>query len=569
MQIRDLMDQPMIDFRLYRLAWIPAAIAAVILMFSFVGAPDAIEPTTPPGNFEAERAAGEARRIAESTPDRTPGSEGDRQVADLVAERFGEIPAGIVNEHEFETDFDGEGVTARNVWLTLPGDGASTIVVVAGRDSSAGAGAATSAAATGALIELASALGVSGHSKTFVLASTSGGAQGAVELLAELPEPEAIVAVIAIAQPGAAEPRAPYVIDSSTAANSGSVQLERTAELAVDTQALRESSQPGAFAQLARLAIPAGLGPQAPLVGEGIDAVTISSGGERPLDEAEAQAFSGETLDAFGRAVQSTISAVDVASGPLEHGPGTHLELSDNLVPGWTLSLLALTLLLPVVIAAIDGAARARRRDLHLTAGLAWAAARGLPLIGALAVLYGLTFVGLVPQPPFPFDPALFDLGARAWITLALIVVAIGLSAYALRVFGVSAARAPASAPAGLGLVAAIAGLMLWLANPYLALLVVPVAHVWLLATSGSGALRAAAVLAACVAACLPLAAALASVAGALDLGGGAPWTFVLMVADGQIGLAIMVAACFLGGVLIGAAALSLSRARALSPSEN
>ena len=64
----------------------------------------------------------------------------------------------------------------------------------------------------------------------------------------------------------------------------------------------------------------------------------------------------------------------------------------------------------------------------------------------------------------------------------------------------------------------------------------------------------------ACALACVPVIAALAAVSAALELGGDAPWTFTLMVADGQIGLGVAISACFLAGCLFGVIALSLGR---------
>lgn len=558
----------MIDFRLYRFAWIPAAVALIVLMFSFVGAPSALEPANPPANFEAERAAADTRRVVARAPDRTPGSSGDEMIAELVAERFGEIPAGTVGEQTFETSFDGSDVEVRNVWLTLPGDAPETVVVVASRDAAEGTGAATSAAATGALLELASSLGVTGHSKTFVLASTSGGSAGVTELLDELPDRDAVTAMIVLFQPGAAEPSAPYIVTSSTGQSSGSVQLERTAELAVESQAQRASTEPSALAQLARLAIPAGLGPQASLIAEGLDAVSISSAGERPLPAAEAETFAGESVDAFGRAAYSTVTAIDGATEPLDHGPGTHLELSDNLVPGWTLSLLALTLLLPAAVAALDAAARALRRD-QLGPGLGWAGGRTLPPIGALAALYALSLIGLIPRPPFPFDPGLHEVGARAWIAFALIAIAFGASAYGVRAIGITAARAPASAVAGLGMITAAAAFAVWLANPYLALVLAPVAHVWLLAARQPRPRLAVAAWVAAIAAVTPAIAALGSVSAALDLGGDGPWFFVILLVDGQIGLTITVGSAFLVASLIATCALAMRRNRGSLPTWN
>src|SRR3954452_16427229 len=138
----------MVNFRLYRLAFVPALLAVVVAMFSLEGAPDPLEPATPPTSFEGDRAAALARQIANAAPDRSPGSEGDAAIADLVAGRFDEIPSGAVTEQRFGTEIDGEQRTLRNVLLTLPGDADSTILIVAGRDTTAPPGAASSAAAT-------------------------------------------------------------------------------------------------------------------------------------------------------------------------------------------------------------------------------------------------------------------------------------------------------------------------------------------------------------------------------------------------------------------------------------
>jgi hypothetical protein len=558
--------EPMVNLRLYRLSFLPTLVAVVAIMFSLEGTPAALEPATPPATFDGQRAANQARQIVSQAPERPPGSAGDEAIADLVAERFGEVAAGSVTEQRFEAEYEGEDVSLRNVLLTLPGDPASTIVVLAGRDAARGAGAASSAAATGILIELANALGLAGHEKTLVLASTSGtsaGAAGARELLDGLPERDSVEAVIVISQPGAVEPRRPFVITSSSGRSSGPVRLERTAALAVATQAEASSARPSAFTQLARLAIPSGIGDQAPLIAAGLDAVAISSAGERPLAAADdgLDQLATASVDAFGRATQSTVDALDTA-GAADELPDPRLELSDNLIPGWTVSLLALTLILPAAIAAIDSAARAVRRGAELAASLAWAAARGLPFLGALAALYGLALVGVVPRPPFPFDPGLYELGARGAVALALILAATIASAILLRWRGITAAAAPGACVAGLGLVAATACAVLWLANPYLALLAVPLAHVWLLADRPPGALRAAAALALGALACLPVIAALVAVARALDLGSDAPWTLTIMVADGQVKMVAMIAGCFLIGAVLGTIALCLRRDR-------
>ena len=117
-----------------------------------------------------------------------------------------------------------------------------------------------------------------------------------------------------------------------------------------------------------------------------------------------------------------------------------------------------------------------------------------------------------------------------------------------------------AAAVPAIGLVAVAACLLAWLANPYLGLLLVPAAHAWLLAGGAPGPTRGALGVGVAALACVPVIAALAAVSSALDLGRGAPWTFALMVADGQIGLVTMVSACFVAGALVGGAALCLRR---------
>jgi hypothetical protein len=143
-------------------------------------------------------------------------------------------------------------------------------------------------------------------------------------------------------------------------------------------------------------------------------------------------------------------------------------------------------------------------------------------------------------------------------VTFALAAIAVAGGAVLLRRLGVTARRAPAAALPALGAVSAAATLVVWLSNPYLALVVVPAAHVWLLGTGQPSARRAVVVIAAGLLALVPLALALATIASDLDLGGAAPWTFTLMLADGQLGFVVAAAGCFVAGSLLGTASLAL-----------
>ena len=556
----------MIDFRLYRLAFLPALVAVIAVMFSLGGVPAPIAEPVPSGTYQGDAAATAARQVMRLAPDRPAGSAGDDRVADFVAERFRQVSGGAVSEQQFDAEVDGDDVSARNVLLTLPGDPSRTIVLLAERDSPRGPGAASSAAATGALVELAGSLrGVPGQQASYVLASTSAGAAGARTVVDALRQRGAVEAVVLLFQPGAADPSQPYLITSSSGERTASIQLRRTAAQAIADQVGTTPEHPSAFESLAGLAIPSGLGSQAPLIADGIDAVSISSAGERPLAPSldGPEDLSAETLDGFGRAAQVLIGEVDLA-GELEHGPSTYVEVGDNLIPGWSLSLLALCLLLPALVAAVDGCARASRRGEPLSRALGWAAARSMPAIGALAVLYALALVGVVPRPPFPFDPGLHPLGARAAIALVLVVGAALASALVLRVLRIRGSTAPVGAAPALGALSSAAGLALWLVNPYLALLAAPVVHLWVLADGRSGRRHGAMVALAAALASVPVIAALIAVSRALELGVDAPWTLMLMVGDGQLGFGMMASACFLVGGLLGAVALAAAPGRDL-----
>jgi hypothetical protein len=550
-----------VDPRLYRLAFVPALAALVVVMFSLEGIPAAIDPVTPTGAFDSESAAASARQVARLAPEREAGTPGDAGVADLVADRFREIPAGSVSEQLFETDADGDAVEARNVLLTLPGDAERTVLILANRTAADGPGAASSAAATGVLLEVADALGVAGHESTYVLASTAAGPAGARELIAALPERDSVEAAIVISQPGAPQRREPHTLSSSVSARSGSVQLRRTAEAAIEAQTNEPAGDPGWFTQLARLAFPSGIGEQAVLIADGIDAVAVSAAGERPLpaEEDGPEDLSVQNIDAFGRSTHFLVGAIDIAP-PLDHGPATYVEGAENLLPGWTLAALALALLLPALAAAVDAAARVSRRDGELVAALGWAAAWSLPFVGALAVLYALALAGVVPRPEFPFDPGLYPVGLRLAVTVVLMLAALAASVWALRRFRVTGAGAPPGSVAAVGLVAALAGVGLWLANPYLSLLAAPAAHVWLLADRREGRSGAALIAVVALLCLMPTVAALAAVGRALELGADAPWTFTLMIADGQIGLATTVAGCFAAGALVASVVLAAAR---------
>ena len=551
------------SFRIYRAAFAPALVAIILLLFSLQGRPAPLPPVVASAEFDQGAAAKVDRQIVDAAPVRPPGSEGDEAIADLVERRFASVSEGQVTEQRFDHSFEGDDVELRNLILTLPGESARSVVVLAARDSASGPGAASSAAATATLLELVDKLRTSRHTKTLIFVSTDGaseGAAGAREFAERFAERDLIDGAVVLWQPGSATPREPSLLDASDGSQSPSAQLVRTAEEALAEQAGRQPQLEGIFGELARLALPSGLGEQAVLIERGIDAVGLSSAGERPLAVADDQPddLSASTLGDLGRTALLLVATLDGTAAPPEHGPAAYLSLAGNLVPGWALALLALTLLLPAALASLDAMGRALRRRAQVGSALAWAASRSLPLLAALLLLYLLAITGIVARPAFPFDPNRFRVGAGQILAMTLLASVVLAGYYEIRGWRVPAELPPELAAPALGLVSALAVLIAWLANPYLALLLVPVAHVWLLDARRAGALPWPLALGAIGLSLLPVAAAVLLLTGRLDLGSAAPWYLLLMVGGGQIGFLSMLALCLLGGSLVGLMALAV-----------
>ncbi len=559
----------MIDFRIYRAGFLPALVAIVVLLFALQTPPPPLAPVVAPAEFDQDAAAKIARQIVAKAPDRTPGSSGDAAVADLVENRFGAVRDAQVAEQSFGGSFDGRDVGLRNLILTLPGQSPRSVVILASRDSRSGPGAASSAAATGVLLELVKELESSRHTKTLIFVSTDGasaGAAGAREFARSFPEPDLIDGTIVLWQPGSRTRSEPSLLATSDGPQSASAGLVRTGERALADQAATSPPADGTFGELARLAMPSGLGDQAPLIERGIPSIGLSSAGERPLPASADQPgdLSASTLGDFGRTALLLAVTLDAASAPPEHGPDAYVTLSGNLVPGWALSLLALTLLLPAVLAAVDALARARRRKMRVGPSLRWAVSRALPFLFPLLLLYFLALTGIVARPAFPFDPNAFGIGPGQIAAMAVLGAVLLAGGYALGAWRVPAGLPSEAAAPALGVSSGVAVFIAWLANPFLALLLVPTAHVWLLGGVGRRALPWPAVLGAAAISLVPSAAAIGDLIGRLQLGSSAPWQLLLMVGDGQIGLVTTLAGTLLAGCLTGIVAVAARGARPL-----
>ncbi|MDX6607335.1 MAG: hypothetical protein QOD14_1875 [Solirubrobacterales bacterium] len=542
----------MIDMRLYRFALLTVPAAAVIAMFSLQGVPSNLAGGVPPDAFDPSTAAPLAKQLSNAAPYPTAGSAADNAMADQVRTQFSGIDGATVSEQQFSASVHGQDVHLRNVIATLRGESDRQIALIAPRDVAQGSGAVTSAASTAAMLQIASSFSGSAHHKTLVFVSTDGssiGALGVKRFMGDYSDAGLLDAAIVLSQPAVQHPTAPLVIPWSTGPQSTASQLDETANSTVSQEAATPAGDEGPLSDLFRLALPAGLGEQGPLVEAGLPAVRLSSDGELPIDPARdtPDNFSTDTFARFGRAALSLILALDASPGAVEHGPSGYIGVAGNLLPGWTIALLALALLFPVALAAGSGLASGARSPIDAARGFLWAGLRAVPFGGALLVLLAAALVGLLPSPDFPFDPRIETLGTGGTVSVVVALLFYCAVAFFLRPLRPPPAKAVASAAPAALLVACLATLGVWAANPYLGLLVALGLQAWLLAATrppGGRLVSAGLVLLGL----LPLVALVANLAGRFDAGPGVWHDLLLMLADGQIGVSVALLGCVLAG---------------------
>ena len=551
----------MIDLRLWRISLLAVPLATLLAMFSLQDVPQPLEPGLPPDAFDGEAAAALTRELASSAPEPRPGSDADNSLAELVKARFASVEGATVAEQRFDATFEGEDVELRNVILILPGQSERQVALIAGRDAAAGTGATTSIASTAAMLEAATGFSGSTHRKTLVFVSTDGdsiGALGARRFVHDYSDTELLDGAVVLSQPAAAEPSPPLVIPWSTGPQSTASQLTETGIATVSKETGTPAGDEGPLDDLYRLAIPSALGSQGPLIRSGLDALRISSSGELPPSTSDDSVnnVNPESLDNFGRATLSLMLALDATDSEIEHGPKAHIGLAGNLLPGWTIAVLAIALLIPLAVTAGAGLAGAARSPGEAARGMLWTFVRVLPFAAALAVVWLTALVGLLPSPEFPFDPELEGLGTGGTISVVLALLAYGAFALILRPLAPPPPRAAATASAAALLLAALATFGILLGNPYLAVLVALGLQLWVLATArlAPGRLGTAGLV---LAGLLPPLAAVIDLAGRFDAGLGVWSDLLLMFTGGQLGGAQALLGCVLAGVGVSLVALA------------
>lgn len=471
-----------LDPRIYRAGFLPILFALVLVGFSLRELPRPLTASLAPDAFDGTAAFAQLERLAGEAPLRRPGSRGDGLVARRVEQtlKANGFRVGVRR-------FSAQTADGERELQTVVGERAGfsnrRILVLAHRDA-LGRGARAELSGTAALLELARVLGGRTLKRTLVLASTSGGTAGlaAAERLAEKPGAP-VDAVLVLGDMAGTRADRPLVVPWSQSTALAPLELRRTVEAALATEARLPTGAIRPGAQLARLAFPFTLGEQGPFNARGIGAVLLSAGGERaPAADAP---VSAAQLTAFGRAALRSIGALD--GGGDVGGSTTYLTLERKVLPAWSVRLLAIALLLPVLLAAVDAFARVRRRRERVGSWLRWVLVNALPFAAAGLAAIGLFHSGLLDAAPD--GPVAGAANAPDAAALASVVV-LGLLAWfarrpLLRVAGIETGALSASASgAATAIVVVLSAVVLivWIVNPYASLLLIPALHLWLLA---------------------------------------------------------------------------------------
>ena len=478
----------MVDPRIYRAGLALVLIAVIVFGFSLEGPPaPASTAMTPPA---WSTTSNDLQALAQ-TRERLGGGN-SAAFAGYVA---GRLRGAVKGSQQFRVSTTSvraptaagprplELVTASKVGLTN-----GTIVIVADRDTPGEAGVS----GTAVLIGLAHALAgeTQNHSIMLVSSGASVGSAGATELARTLARSgQPIDAVLVLGDLAAAHPSKPVVSPYSGTEAVAPAVLTLTASHYLQTQAELGGGGLSLGAQIAHLAVPMTLTDQGPYAARRIPAVLVSLSGDRPSTVGEAIS-PNRTGDVFAAIVQ-TVDALDAAQ-PVP-APSTYLVLSGKLVPLWAVRLLVLILILPVVLATVDALARARRRGHSLSRWLAWTLAGAIPFLLAVAVVRVAQLAGILHGPP-----GLVAAGAVALHGAGIAVLAIaGLAWIAgvvfVRPFCIKLAlehlgrhgRRPTSAAGDAAAVAVsvvmcAVALIVWVLDPFAALLLVPALHLWL-----------------------------------------------------------------------------------------
>jgi hypothetical protein len=489
---RGSLERP-VSTRIYRVAWLVVAVPVLVAAFS-VGRPDALPPPRVQPFFDQTTAVQFADELVSRYPDRSPGSDGQLEATEWVESQL-RAYGFDVERQAFSAQIPDVGTRdlVNLVAVAPPTDPANIqsqrmLVVLAHRDNiGRSQGADDNGSGTGALLELARDLGNASLSHPIVLVSTDGGAYGglgAAEFVDNHRFAGRIAALVNLDSIGGqAAPRLEFAGDTPRVP---SPTLLATTGAVIEEQAGVEPRRPGALAQLVDLAFPFSFYEQAPFVSHGVPAVTITTGGSRPLQpEGDTlPALNADRVGELGRAAQMLLGSLD-ESADVAGGTQSYLYFGTRLLYGWTLQLILVAALIPVLAATIDLFARCRRRHIALLPALRSYLRRLCVWLWAGLAFAVFVAVGLLPsgedRPIGPDTPAATDwpvaalaalagIAALAWLIIRPRLTPTRSIAHQEELGGHLAAM----------LVLSVVALVVAAVNPYSLLFLLPSLHAWL-----------------------------------------------------------------------------------------
>jgi hypothetical protein len=560
----------MLNPRIYRAAFLPVIVAVVALAFSFQSEPGALGTTLAPAAFNGQAAYNMlVAQLAPQYPDRRPGSGADDALAGRIAADLRAPPIQFkVRTDTFEAHTADGTRRLETVIGEQPGASNGRIVVIAHRDA-VGGSATANLSGTATLIELARVLAGRTLNRAVELVSISGstGLAGATHLASTLGGP--IDAVIVLGDVAGTRVTKPVIVPWSEGENIAPLLLRNTAATAVRNETGLAPGGADLGAQFARLAFPMTLSEQGPFDARGIPAVLLSRAGER--GPGASTSVSETELNSFGQAALLTISALD--AGPNIPAPTAYLVFKQMSLPLWPIRLLVLALILPVLCAAVDGFARAKRRGHPVGRWAGWVLATALPFVLVSLFLLALGASGLIRVlPPGPVGGGAIHLHLREIAEIAAAVLVLVLSMFPIRAFivrrvGLRGDPSEAGGAAAVLLLMCAVSLAIWIANPFAAALIVPALHLWMWIVAPEVRLRAPVAVTLLLVGLAPLALVILYYANQFELGPlGVIWTGVVLIAGGGLGITALLEWSIVAGCAVSVAVIAARSARAGVP---
>ena len=194
---------------------------------------------------------------------------------------------------------------------------------------------------------------------------------------------------------------------------------------------------------------------------------------------------SRRALGGFGQSILVAAAEALDAGPALATAPTRDLSIGSQILDGWGVRLLVGLLLLSLVVCTLDVLARARRRKAPVAPAIGWVLSFAAPflLAGLFAIFLGAG--GLLPATPAApvtsaqLPPGAAGVAALVSVGLLFVLAWVLRAAVRRRPRGARADRRP---PRRCWRPAALLAFLVWLANPYTALLLIVPLHVWLVA---------------------------------------------------------------------------------------